>query len=185
MTNRRRIKKNRRKRIWGRPNRRIPYSWSQPEAEERLLPDTARNVALGIPVTDSHTHMLKLMLMMTLTMMMSKTEHWACGGGPRKQACGPSIEHVGYVEGVRGGRGGVQGRGFLLTNCLTFGNYWVAPKPSVFALYCVYCFTSSWLLISVLLHFCYCLLYTHSFTVLQFCSLLFLFFVSMFTVHCL
>ena len=71
---------------------------------------------------------------------------------------------------------GVQGRGFLLTNCLTFGNYWVAPKPSVFALYCVYCFTSSWLLISVLLHFCFCLLYTHSFTVLQFCS---------FTVYCL
>ena len=80
---------------------------------------------------------------------------------------------------------GVQGRGFLLTNCLTFGNYWVAPKPSVFALYCVYCFTSSWLLISVLLHFCFCLLYTHSFTVLQFYSLLFMFFVSMFTVHSL
>ena len=65
MTNRR-IARNMRKR---RTNRRIPYSWSQPGAEERLLPDSVHNVALGLPVTDSHTHMLNLMLMMTLTMM--------------------------------------------------------------------------------------------------------------------
>ena len=42
----------------------------EPGAGERLLPDTAHNVASGLPLTDSHTHMLNLMLMMTLMMMV-------------------------------------------------------------------------------------------------------------------
>ena len=61
-----------------------PYSWNRPGAEERLLADnasssssssnlladTACNVALGKNETNSHTHMLNLMLMMTLMMMV-------------------------------------------------------------------------------------------------------------------
>ena len=61
------------------------YSWNRPGAEERLLADnasfssssssnlladTACNVALGNNETNSHTHMLNLMLMMTLMMMV-------------------------------------------------------------------------------------------------------------------